>query len=66
MIEEHFATTSLPNVDGWHAIAVCGWDNATGRFLFKNSWSEWWGDRGYGTIPYQYIDNYSDITMIGW
>lgn len=52
-------------IAGWHCIAICGWDNGRGRFLFKNSWGPW-GDRGYGSIPYQYIEQYSDIAMVGW
>jgi hypothetical protein len=61
-----FHANALPNVDGWHCIAICGWDNGTGRFLFKNSWGQSWGQSGYGTIPYQYIDNYSDTGIVGW
>lgn len=55
-----------PNTEGWHCIAICGWDNSTARFLFKNSWGTSWGNDGYGTIPYQYLEFYSDIGMVGW
>ena len=62
-----FAAMSAPsNTDGWHCVAICGWDNSTGRFTFQNSWGKGWGDKGYGTIPYQYIEAYSDIGIIGW
>jgi hypothetical protein len=64
-LAEFVEEMSPPNVAGWHCIAVCGWDNTTGRFLFKNSWGPW-GDAGYGTIPYQYIELYSDVAMVGW
>jgi Papain family cysteine protease len=58
---------SIPgNISGWHAIAICGYDNTTGRFEFKNSWAQWWGNQGFGTIPYQYIFQYSDLGMHGW
>jgi C1A family cysteine protease len=60
------ATIAAPNTAGWHCIAICGWDNTTGRFLFKNSWGDFWGNRGYGTIPYQYLELYSDVGMVGW
>lgn len=63
---EFFAKAALPHVDGWHCIAICGWDNSTGRFLFKNSWGPSWGNGGYGTIPYQYVENYSDTGIVGW
>lgn len=65
-LDEMLTLMSPPNTAGWHCIPICGWDNTTGRFLFKNSWGAFWGDHGYGTIPYQYIDGYSDVAMIGW
>lgn len=63
---EEFAQLASPKVDGWHCIAICGYDNTTGRFTFKNSWNTWWGDGGYGTLPYQYVERFSDLSMIGW
>ncbi|WP_250481281.1 C1 family peptidase [Caballeronia sp. GAOx1] len=57
---------SPPNVSGWHCIAICGYDDRTGRFEFKNSWDTWWGDKGYGTIPYDYVTSYSRTAMHGW
>lgn len=55
-----------PNVSGWHAVAVCGYDDAKGRFEFKNSWHSWWGDNGFGTLPYSYITAYAREGMHGW
>lgn len=43
---------------GGHAICVMGYDDKTGRFKFKNSWSTAWGDKGYGYLGYEYIDRY--------
>lgn len=54
-----------PNVSGWHAISICGYDDSTGRFTFKNSWGSWWGQSGYGTMPYNYITRYSRDGFIG-
>jgi hypothetical protein len=54
-----------PGIDGWHVIPICGFDDTTARFEFKNSWAWWWGSQGYGTIPYDYITQYSRIGMIG-
>lgn len=51
---------------GWHAIAICAWDNKTSRFTFKNSWGPDWGNKGYGTIRYEYVSMYSDVALIGW
>ncbi|MFC1567679.1 hypothetical protein ACFL3K_00550 [Pseudomonadota bacterium] len=58
--------SSPPNIDGWHAIAIHGFDDQTRRFEFKNSWGKWWGNNGFGTIPYDYITSYSDLGMHGW
>ena len=50
-----------------HAIVAVGYDDAKkikntkcnkstkGALLIRNSWSESWGERGYGWLPYQYI-----------
>jgi C1A family cysteine protease len=43
---------------GWHAVPICGYDDRQQRFLFKNSWGSW-GDRGYGTLPYEYADAFA-------
>lgn len=41
-------------VVGGHAVMTVGYDDASGRFLVRNSWGEAWGDGGYCTIPYAY------------
>ncbi|MBI4721674.1 MAG: hypothetical protein HY769_01510, partial [Candidatus Stahlbacteria bacterium] len=35
-----------------HAVTLCGWSDSLGAWVFKNSWSIWWGDSGYGWINY--------------
>jgi C1A family cysteine protease len=40
---------------GGHAVLAVGYDNATRRFLLRNSWGASWGRHGYGTIPYDYL-----------
>ena len=57
---------SPPNVSGWHAISICGFDDTKGRFEFKNSWSPWWGNSGFGTIPYKYITMFSRDAYAGY
>jgi len=43
---------------GGHAIAVCGYDDGRELVKFKNSWGLEWGDKGYGYLPYAYIEHY--------
>lgn len=48
----------LPNgrVVGGHAILLVGYDDVRGRFKFKNSWGDKWGDKGYGYLLYAFKD----------
>lgn len=39
---------------GGHDVLIVGYDDATQRFRFKNSYGPEWGDKGYGTVPYAY------------
>jgi C1A family cysteine protease len=55
-------------VVGGHAVVAIGYDDAmsitnhasgttsTGAFKIRNSWGPAWGDRGYGWLPYAYVD----------
>jgi C1A family cysteine protease len=50
----------MPNVNvedflGGHAMVLCGYNDYTQCFLFRNSWGDDWGMDGYGWIPYAYI-----------
>lgn len=54
----------IPDVNGdenmgGHAICVVGYDDKNRLFKFRNSWSERWGDGGYGYIPYDYMEKHS-------
>jgi hypothetical protein len=55
---------------GWHSIAICGYDDIKARFDFKNSWGWLWGEGGFGTIPYDYIQSFSRMGVVfvgtGW
>ena len=35
-----------------HAIILCGWDDARGAWLLKNSWGTGWGENGFMWITY--------------
>ncbi len=43
---------------GGHAICPVGYDDKKGFIKFKNSWGIGWGDKGYGYLPYEYIEKY--------
>lgn len=42
---------------GGHAVTVVGYDDTLNHFIFVNSWSEAWGNRGIGYIPYAFVSN---------
>lgn len=35
-----------------HAVILCGWDDAKGAWLMKNSWGTGWGENGFMWIQY--------------
>jgi hypothetical protein len=43
---------------GGHAVCVAGYDDKTKMIKFKNSWSDKWGRKGYGFLPYAYVERY--------
>ncbi|MGI8475745.1 MAG: C1 family peptidase [Thermomicrobiales bacterium] len=40
---------------GGHAILCVGYDTASRRYLFQNSWSSHWGASGSFTLPFSYM-----------
>lgn len=50
-----------PNdVWGYHAVTAVGYDDKRKMIKIKNSWSKFWGYRGYVDLPYEYIEKYMD------
>ena len=45
------------HLEGGHAIMAVGYDDDQQRLLIRNSWGTSWGDSGYGTLPYGYVEN---------
>lgn len=50
---------------GGHAVMAAGYDDASQRFLVRNSWGSAWGMGGYFTIPYSYLGD-SDLASDFW
>ncbi len=42
---------------GGHAVLVVGYDDSSSRFRVRNSWGSGWGQKGYFTMPYEYLLN---------
>lgn len=50
---------------GGHAVVIVGYDDASQRFLVRNSWGVHWGLNGYFDMPYAYIADPA-LTMDLW
>lgn len=44
---------------GAHVVLITGYDLDKKIFTFKNSWGEGWGDKGYGFISFEYMNQMS-------
>jgi C1A family cysteine protease len=51
---------------GGHAVLAVGYRQDTKRFLVRNSWSQNWGQKGYFTMPFDYLSdrNLSDDAWV--
>jgi len=48
---------STEKMIGGHAVMCVGYDDTTQRFIIRNSWDTDWGQKGYFTMPYDYLSN---------
>lgn len=48
--------TAKERVVGGHAVALVGYNDEKKAFKIRNSWGESWGDKGYGYLPYEYLN----------
>jgi hypothetical protein len=42
-----------------HSMLIVGYDKRDERFIVRNSWGEDWGNRGYCTMPFGVIEDFS-------
>jgi C1A family cysteine protease len=42
---------------GGHAVLAIGYVASTRMFIVRNSWGTKWGDGGYFTMPYAYLED---------
>ena len=47
---------------GGHAVVICGYNDYEKKFILRNSWGNYWGDKGYFYLPYEYI---TDTNLCG-
>lgn len=40
---------------GGHAVCAVGYEDKAKRFIIRNSWGAGWGQKGYFTMPYDYL-----------
>lgn len=67
---------SIDKTSGGHAVVIAGHDDTktiinkqdgartVGAFKIRNSWGSNWGARGYGWLPYKYVE--SQLAMDFW
>lgn len=42
---------------GGHAVLFVGYDDKRQMLIFQNSWGTDWGEKGFGYLPYRYVNN---------
>lgn len=51
---------------GGHCILLVGYDDERQLWIFRNSWGESWGDKGYGYLPYKYLNSKLKLASDFW
>lgn len=58
---ENTGVVPMPSVNerflGGHAILLVGYNNSVQSYIFRNSYGEGWGAKGYGLLPFSYVEN---------
>ena len=56
---------NAPGTNEGHAMMTVGYDDRKRVFFIRNSWGTAWGKKGYGTIPYEYLQS-ADLSDDFW
>ncbi len=59
-----FIWKSLGTVIGYHALAICGYDDAKHAYKVINQWGTSWGDAGYSWIDYDLLPKVSSNLLV--
>jgi len=51
---------------GGHAVMAVGYDDGARRFVIRNSWGNDWGQKGYFTMPYDYLSPDKNLADDFW
>jgi C1A family cysteine protease len=51
---------------GGHAVHFVGYDDATQRLKFQNSWGAAWGDKGFGYLEYDFATKTPNLLTDVW
>jgi C1A family cysteine protease len=51
---------------GGHAVMAVGYDDGARRFVIRNSWDSDWGQKGYFTMPYDYLSPDKNLADDFW
>jgi C1A family cysteine protease len=54
------------HIVGGHAVVAVGYNDSQKRFWVRNSWGTDWGQKGYFTIPYNYLDPAKNLADDFW
>lgn len=55
---------NTPGLCGGHSILLTGYDQNKRLFTFKNSWDLAWGNKGYGTISFDYVEKFAHNNLV--
>ena len=62
--DDYYVIQPSMNEEGWHAVAVVGYEDSRSGLLVRNSWGTDWADAGYAWLSYQdYFRNCHDVWL---